>query len=181
MTTICPSDDSIIGADLALNHGAIVRADGFILHTYDTGKGLASSIEELYQSAMQISSYIPLGSNVAVDWDRNISAFGGVSKTGTLMTVLIVYFTAILRLQNHCQCTLVAPSQVRKMLKLPLTCKKEIVHAKVTFPPVIAGFKSKKKTVSLPLRACTPKELKGDVKDAYILARYLRRTLADGR
>lgn len=172
-------DSNIIGADLALNHGAMVSADGYIVKVYGKGKGLSSTVEELFEQALELSSYIPYNSNVAIDWDRNIASFGGISKTGVLMTVLVIHFIDILRLQNKCQCTLVAPSQIRKMLKLPLTCKKEIVHAKVNFPNHINDFKYRKEKVNLPIRAAEPKEVKGDLKDAYILARYLRRILND--
>lgn len=173
----CLSNDLIIGADLALNHGALVGSDGSILHVYKQGKGLISTVDELWEMALLLSSYVPLGANVAVDWDRNIGSFGSNSKTATLMTVLIIHFIDILRMQNHSRCTLVAPSQIRAMLKLPLTCKKEVVHNKVTFPENINAWKCRKDKVSLPYRAAEPKEIKGDVKDAYILARYLKRTL----
>lgn len=153
---------TIYGADIAINHGAIVNELGQIIYTYETTLGMRSSLEDLYQQADITASMIPQNSIVVIDWDRNISSWDkGKGSTGTFLTLAAWTVGIICRRERQIQVSFVSPEIVRKCLGLgPKTSKKEVHRAvEKILPKYLLGTKFHKNY-----------EVRGDCKDAWLLA-----------
>lgn len=149
----------IVGADPAINHGAIVDVNGRIIYTYDNGKGMKSSMEDLYQLSMNAASSLPMGCILVMDWDRTVTSWGRDPRVGTLMTIIAVGLGYIARLTRKANVKFVSPSAIRHCLDLPAKASKATVHKayKDILPPSLRGKFHKSADV------------RGDCIDAYIL------------
>jgi hypothetical protein len=128
----------IVGADLALNHGAIVDINGNLVHEYHDGLGMMSSADMLYARAMQCSAVTPEGCTVVVDWDRNMATWGSHPTTGVLITMLLSFYGALCRTRD-CDVHYVTPDLIRYCLGLaPQTIKSDVHEAvKKLAPPLL--------------------------------------------
>ncbi len=153
----------IYGADIAINHGAIVDEYGTIIYTYETTLGMRSTLEDLYQQADITASMIPHNSIVVIDWDRNISSWDkGKASTGTLLTLVAWTVGLICRRERGIQVSFVSPEIVRKCLGLSTRASKAEVHKAIQniLPKTLLGTKYHKNY-----------EVRGDCKDAWLLAK----------
>lgn len=124
----------IIGADLALTHGAIVDAQGEIIYTYHGLGGMNSTIESIYARSREAALTLPEKCIVVIDWDRTISSWGKKKRNGnigTLLTLVVYGFSIVAREMRQAQVHFVAPSAVRECLGLPATASKDDVHKAV--------------------------------------------------
>lgn len=173
----------IIGADLALNHGALVNSQGQIIYEYSKGKGNDSQVGDLYSIALEARSAIHraivanISTNVsytiAIDWDRNVGSWGAkfdgkgrrrgsTPITAILMTALINQFIAICVDRDNAEIHTVSPSMVRRCLTLGPRVSKDDVHKYCKNQGLLP------KSI-YPLRRSN-QEVKGDIIDAYLLA-----------
>lgn len=151
----------IIGADLALRHGAIVNAVGTIIHTYLSPDGMNSTFESLYQRGKTAALSVPEHSIVALDLDRTCTSWGKNPKVGTLLIILNWSFAVCVRELRSCQVQFVSPSSVRSCLGLSPQTSKRDVHKQTAhlLPENLRGTKFHKDP-----------DIRGDIKDAYLLA-----------
>lgn len=167
----------IIGADLALNHGALVNSQGQIIYEYSSGKGNDSQVGDLYSIALEARSAIHraiVGNyTIAIDWDRNVGSWGAkfdgkgrrrgsTPITAILMTALINQFIAICVDRDNAEIHTVSPSMVRRCLTLGPRVSKDDVHKHCKNQGLLP------KSI-YPLRRSN-QEVKGDIIDAYLLA-----------
>lgn len=123
-----------VGADLALNHGALVTSDGAVLCYYTDGKGMMSGTEDLYAIACLLSRNTPARSVVIIDFDRKMGHWGN-PETAILMTMLIGFYGALAQSARHCEVHFVTPSLVRYCLGFPETMTKKDLHAAIVDRP----------------------------------------------
>lgn len=163
-------NSTVIGADLALRHGALVDAAGNILYYYESPDGMNSSLESIYIRHYQAASMLPKDCIVVCDWDRTIASWGGKSNkkkgrtnssVGTLLTLMNYGFGVCSRIMRNAEVQFVAPSAVREALGLPPQTSKEDVH-KATRHLWPQEFR---KPRFLPTA-----DLRGDCVDAWLLA-----------
>lgn len=129
----------LLGADIASRHGAIVDSNGALLYGFHDGNGMDSTQEDMWQRARLAAGYVPMRSNVAVDWDVNIGSFGSSTpgkkrpfnnpKVGVILTVQVMFFVAFCRLERKAHVQFITPAELRKRLNLPVKMSKEAVHA----------------------------------------------------
>lgn len=128
----------LLGADLAIKHGALVDINGRVLHLYRDQVGLISNVEELYQVARLCANATPSKSTVCIDWDRNQGSWGNNPTVGVLITLIVGFYGALCRVKG-CDVHYVTPSIIRVCLGLQDQCSKEDVHWNVrNFCPVFA-------------------------------------------
>ena len=155
----------VVGADLALRHGALVSAAGEIIYTYTSLDGMDSTLESIYIRIKNIIEALPIESVAVIDWDRTIGSWGkgrSNSNVGTLLTLVNWGVGLLARESRKAQVHFVAPAQVRKALGLPPGTSKRDVH-KLTahmLPDTLMGTKFHKDA-----------DVRGDCKDAFLLAR----------
>ena len=155
----------IVGADLALRHGAIVDAQGNIIFVYLSPDGMNSSVESLYARSFEAAKSLPENCIVVCDWDRTISSWGGKKRTnasvGTLLTLVTYGFAIMARLLKQSQVQFVSPSAIREALGLPPQTSKEDVHkfTKNIWPVTLQNPKFH-----------PHKDIRGDCIDAWLLA-----------
>lgn len=116
----------IIGADLALKHGALVDIDGNVIFTYTDRPGLDTTLEDVFQTARIAATATPSRSIIIIDFDRTQGSWSAGS-TGTLITLLTGYYTALVR-TKRCLVSYCSPNQVRLCLGCQPFCSKEDVH-----------------------------------------------------
>lgn len=186
----------IIGADLALNHGALVNSQGQIIYEYSTGKGNDSQVGDLYSIALEARSAIHRaivdslnipkvgysglphykqlqGYTVAIDWDRNVGSWGakfdgkGRRRGSTPITAILM--TALIN-QFIAICVDRDNAEIH-------TVSPSMVRRCLTLGPRVSKDDVHKhcKNQGLlpksiyPLRRSN-QEVKGDIIDAYLLA-----------
>lgn len=174
----------IIGADLALNHGALVNSQGQIIYEYSKGKGNDSQVGDLYSIALEARSAIHRaiatsfrsnGYTIAIDWDRNVGSWGAkfdgkgrrrgsTPITAILMTALINQFIAICVDRDNAEIHTVSPSMVRRCLTLGPRVSKDDVHKHCKNRGLLP------KSIYPLRRSRSNQEVKGDIIDAYLLA-----------
>lgn len=152
----------VIGADLALNHGALVTSRK-VLYIYQTGAGMQSSVETLRQRAIVLVNALPRNCVLAIDWDRTSGSWGKNPLVGTLMTILNISFGVLAIERKNAEVHYVTPNVIRNCLGLPARCKKEFVHSSVVVPKFILSF-------PLSGSKMIKDHLYGDLIDAWILA-----------
>jgi hypothetical protein len=152
---------NIIGADLALKHGAVVDKEGKIIFVYQSPDGMNSTFESLYQRAKSAALAVPENSIVAVDFDRTCTSWGKNPKVGTLLVILNWSFAVIVRELRNCQVQFVSPSSIRSCLGLSPQTSKRDVHKQTAhlLPENLRGTKFHKDA-----------DVRGDIKDAWLLA-----------
>lgn len=163
--------DFIVGADLALRHGAIVSAAGEIIHIFQSKDGMDSSLESIRVRAREAALSLPKYCTVVVDWDRDIASWdrkntkGRIiqknAKVGTLLTLMNWGFGLLARELRSAHVHFVAPSQIRASLGLRPQAPKSEVH-KVTMhlrPQTLRGTKFH-----------TDSDVRGDCIDGWLLA-----------
>jgi hypothetical protein len=144
-----------VGADIAINHGALVNFDGKTLCVYDDGKGMMSSTEDLWNTACLLSRNTPLKSTVLIDWDRKIGSWGG-ADTAVLITLQIGFYAALAQTSRKCDVHFVTPSTVRFCLGVDQQLSKKDLHTHAkTIYNMPDGF---------------PNDRHGDLMDAWLLA-----------
>ena len=154
----------IVGADLALKHGAIVDQLGKIIFTYENAEGMTSSLDSIYRRCQSAALAVPMDSIVVVDWDRDICSWGQKTrnaKVGTLLTLICWGFACLAMEKRKARIHFASPDAVRICLQLPRRASKEEVHAvtKHLLPRTLRGAKFK-----------TTADLRGDCIDAWLLA-----------
>jgi hypothetical protein len=117
----------VVGADIALTHGALVTLDGRVLHRYYDQPGMSGSVDDWFATAFLAAGKVPLRSIVIVDWDRDIGRWGHNPTIGVLLTMSIAFFVGQCFIRN-CSVHLVTPAMVREALGLDRYCSKETVH-----------------------------------------------------
>lgn len=117
-----------VGADLALNHGAVVDLDGTVYYEWLTDKGLSLSPEELWNRARIIAEACPVYCEVAFDWDRTSGGWGNDPRVGQLITMLVSFTSAILQ-SRGCRVLYITPSKLRDCLGFLDSASKVDVHA----------------------------------------------------
>lgn len=155
----------VIGVDLALNHGAMADEWGNIIYCYYDGDGMDSSIESLWYQAGLLAAHTPEQATVVIDWDRTMWSWGRNPKVGFLMTILIIMYACHAILTRRADVHYVAPKIVRKCLNLSPRASKAEVHKAIQAMPAKLG---KWKVDGLTKQRLA--EVRGDLKDAYILA-----------
>lgn len=158
---------ALVGADLA-THGAIVDSNGKVLYVYEDVINLGYELEDMDKITLHLASFVPLGSNVAVDWDKTTYAWGNFTnkaaiiknaQISSMLTLLAIMFGMHCRYLRKCTIRFITPAQVRQCLGLKRNCDKSEVHKATEhlMPPTIAG-------------KCFPRaDVRGDKKDAWIL------------
>lgn len=142
----------VVGADLAIRHGAIVDINGTVLHVYKDQLGLLSNVEELFQTARVAANATPRKCIVCIDWDRNQGHWGNNPTVGVLITMICGMYGTLCRMKG-CDVNYVTPSIIRVCLGLEQMTNKEDVHFNVrNFAPVFAD------------------DPEGDLLDAWLLA-----------
>lgn len=144
----------VIGADLALNHGALVGIDGTVLAQYSNGIGMLSGPADLYSIACLFSRNTPANSIVIVDWDRDSGNWRSPT-VGCLMTMLASFYGALAMSVRRSTVHYIAPRQVRECLGLEQKAAKSLVHEAAAVLYQIPDFEQDKH---------------GDVLDAWLLA-----------
>lgn len=152
----------VIGADLAINHGALVT-DNKIVYTYQTGAGMQSSAETLRQRAIVLVDKLPRNCTLAIDWDRTSGSWGKNPLVGTLMTILNISFGVLAIEIKNANVHYITPKVIRECLNLPVRCKKEFVHSSVIVPNFIV-------THHITGSKLIKDNLYGDLVDAWLLA-----------
>lgn len=118
----------IVGADLAINHGAICDNKGNVLYSYKAGNGMRSTFKDLYLTGINAGKSIRKGDIISVDWDNRMGSWGNNPKTGILMTVVITSFITYCVQKFQSKIKLISPSEVRTCLGLPVTTSKKDIH-----------------------------------------------------
>lgn len=144
----------VIGADVAINHAALVNQHGEVLHYFDDGNGMLSTTEQLYEKAVELANATPKSSVVVIDFDRDQGSWGP-PKVGILITMQVAFYGALITATRDCQVHYVTPALVRYCLGLPNTTSKKDLH--------IAVHKMYPDTVYI-------KDPHGDKMDAWVLA-----------
>lgn len=142
----------IIGADIALNHGALVTDTGKVIFNYTDGLGMRSRADDLYQRAQQLLTFTPKRATIVIDFDREMGSWGGKPSVALLMTMLVSMYGALA--QNTRRTVVYAtPSLLRYCVGAPLMSSKKEVHDLVReHAPTFVGDKH------------------GDMLDAWLLA-----------
>lgn len=122
---------TIIGADLALNHGSLVRSDGLVLYTYTEGWGMQSYPDQLWQLAEQLTAVTPRNCIIAIDWSKDSGHWGKDATVAVLITMLISAYAAMCKIRGNCTIHFIDPSTVRYCLGLPPTAHKKLCHSAV--------------------------------------------------
>jgi hypothetical protein len=116
----------IIGADLAIRHGALVDINGNLLHSYKNELGMMSSFTDLFDIAETSYHATPIGAIIAIDFDRTLGSWNRNPEQGILLTMLVAFYGALCH--ATCDVHYVTPSLVRSCLGLPRTAHKSEVH-----------------------------------------------------
>lgn len=120
----------IVGADIALNHGALVTTDGQLLCYYEDGIGMMSGASDLYAIADKLARNTPAGSTVIIEWDRDMGHWRSPT-VGVLMTMLAAFYGGIIQATRDCEVHYVTPALVRFCLGLEPTTSKKNMHAAI--------------------------------------------------
>ena len=161
----------IVGADLALRHGAIVDAQGVIIFVYVSPDGMNSSVESIYARSLKAAQALPENCIVVCDWDRTISSWGGKKRSnasvGTLLTLMTYGFAIMARLLRQSQVQFVSPAAVREALGFSPQTSKEDIHKQTRniWPASLQNPKFH-----------PHKDVRGDCVDAWLLAATYHRT-----
>lgn len=150
---------TVVGADISLKHGALVTLEGEILLAYTGRKGMDVTADELWSLACELHDNTPYKAIIAVDFDRDSCYWGGgrSPQVSVLITLLVGFYTALVRSKLSCSVHLVTPALVRDCLGVHRTTSKSGVHDHI------------KNIVPTTLF----NDLEGDNWDAWILAHTL--------
>src|SRR6185369_7639260 len=103
-------EKQMIGADLALKHGALVDLNGAILHQYKDRPW--DTMEQVFQTARAAANATPSRSLVILDFDRTMGSWGDNPAVGTMLAVISAFYAALIRTKK-CQVAYCSPNLVR--------------------------------------------------------------------
>ena len=100
-----------------------------MLMYYSDGVGMLSTVQDLYDRALQLAAATPRRSIVVIDWDRDQGSWGS-ANVGVLITMLVSFYGALLLSTRNSRPHYVSPGLVRHCLGLSERAKKKAVHDK---------------------------------------------------